>query len=137
MELRGDPLRQLRRRVDRVLHVSAHLLQERLGRRGIGVERGLRELKSHGERHQVLLHAAVELPLDAAAVGVGGADEPCPRRAQLGELRVQALDVVVIGQRDLPSWVGGSCPRSRARRQAEKPASAKKAATGFIHLLPP
>ena len=82
-----DPLREARRLVEGVLHVAADLLEERLCGGGIGVERGLRELEPHGERHQVLLHAAVQLALDPAAVGIGGADEPCPRRAQLGELR--------------------------------------------------
>ena len=40
----------------------------------------------------MLLHAVVELPLDPAAVGIGGQDEPLPRRAQLLDLEAQPVE---------------------------------------------
>jgi hypothetical protein len=89
----------------------------------------------------VLLHAAVQPALDAATAGVGGEDEPLPRRAQLGEFGVQVLaPFVLVGCQliGLPSWSqrkfsviapsASSRPSLRLRRRA---------VPRDIHLLAP
>jgi hypothetical protein len=43
----------------------------------------------------MLLHAVVQNALDRTIFGVAGKNEPRPGRAQLGDLRAKALDVVV------------------------------------------
>ncbi len=75
---RIDALRKQRRLVERLLDVATHLLEERLGRRGIGVRRLPSELQIDCERDEVLMHAIVQVTLDAAAVGIRGHDEPLP-----------------------------------------------------------
>ena len=40
----------------------------------------------------MLLHAVVQVALDLAALGVGGQDEPLPRRAQLRDLEAQPVE---------------------------------------------
>ena len=89
---RVDPVRELRRLVQRLLHVAPHLVEERLRRGGIGVRQLARELQVDRERDQVLLRAVVEVALDPAAVGIGGQDEPLPGRAQLLDLEAQPVE---------------------------------------------
>ena len=90
-----------------------------------------RELQVDGERDQVLLHAVVEVALDAAAVGIGGQDEPLPGRAQLLDLEAQPVERF-LQRLDVPSLQGdrpparglrGSCPSSHRRRQAAQHAA--------------
>ena len=42
----------------------------------------------------MLLHAVVQVTLDRATVGVGGQNEPCPGRAQPGDLGAKTLELV-------------------------------------------
>ena len=42
----------------------------------------------------MLLHAVVQIALDRATVGIGGQNEPRPRRAQLGDLDAKTLELV-------------------------------------------
>ena len=44
------------------------------------------ELDLHRKRHELLLHALVQLALDPPAVFAGGDDEPPPGRAQVFDL---------------------------------------------------
>jgi len=44
----------------------------------------------------MLLHAVVQNALDRAIFGVAGKNKPRPGRAQLGDLRAKALDVVAL-----------------------------------------
>ena len=80
-ERRVDALRELRRLADRLLDVSSHVLDRGLRSLRVGVHLHARELEVDGERHEMLLHAPVQLALDRAAVGVGREDEPLARRA--------------------------------------------------------
>ena len=73
----------------------------------------------------MLLHAVVQVALDAAAVGIGGQDEPLPGCAQLFDLDaqpverlLQRLDVPSLQAIDLLSLTRyGSCPSWHRRRQ--------------------
>ena len=69
---RVDPLREPRRLVQGLRHPPAHLVEERCGGHGIGAHELARELKVDRERDQVLLRTVVELPLEAAPLGVAG-----------------------------------------------------------------
>ncbi len=73
---RVDPLRKLRRLVQRLLYVTAHLVQERSRGCRIGHDQFARELEVDRERHEVLLHAVVQFALDATAIVVGRKHEP-------------------------------------------------------------
>jgi hypothetical protein len=44
------------------------------------------------ERHELLLHARVQVALDPAAVRIGGQDQPFSRRAQLLDLQPQPIE---------------------------------------------
>ena len=108
-----DALRELRRLADRLLDVSSHVLDRGLRSLRVGVHLHARELEVDGERHEVLLHAPVQLALDRAALGVGREDEPLARRAQPCDLAAQLVErhverVVVHGR---------SCASSRRRSQ--------------------
>ena len=82
-------------------------------RRRVRVHLHARELEVDRERHEMLLHAPVQLALDRAAVGVGRENEPLARCAQRRELAAQLVER--LGER-----VGGhgrSCASSRRRSQ--------------------
>ena len=51
----------------------------------------VRELKVHGERDEVLLHARAG-DVRQAAVGIGGLDEPPPGRVQLRDLEAEPVE---------------------------------------------
>ena len=89
---RVDPLRELRRLVQRLLHVAPHLVEERLRRGRIGVRQIARELQVDREGDQVLLRTVVEVVLDSATVGIGGQDEPLSGRPQLFHLEAQPVE---------------------------------------------
>jgi hypothetical protein len=55
----------------------------------------------------VLLHARVQVPLDHAAVGIGGQDEPSPGGAELRDLEAQPVERFAQ-LLDVPSIQGGS-----------------------------
>ena len=76
-----DALRELRRLADRLLDVSSHVLDRGLRSLRVRVHLHARELEVDGERHEVLLHAPVQLALDRAALGVGRENEPLARCA--------------------------------------------------------
>ena len=40
----------------------------------------------------MLLHTLVQVTLDSPAIGIGGEDEPLPRRTQLRQLEPQAVE---------------------------------------------
>jgi hypothetical protein len=44
------------------------------------------------ERHELLLHARVQVALDPAPVGIGGQDQPFSRRAQLLDLQAEPIE---------------------------------------------
>ena len=79
----------------RLAELARRLLEQLLRRRGVGVELLAREPQVERQRDQPLLGAVVEVALEAAALVVGGLDDPRPRRAQLldpgAQLDVQAL----------------------------------------------
>ena len=83
---RVDPLRKLRRLVQRLLHVAPHLFEEPPRRSRVGVRQGPASCEVDRERDQLLLHAVVQVALDPPAVCVGRQDEPLPGRAQLRDL---------------------------------------------------
>ena len=93
-QLRVDPLGQPCRFVQRLLHVARHLFKERLRASWIRVDQWAGELQLDREGDKVLLHAVVQVTLDRATVGVAGQNEPCPRRAQPGDLRAKTLELV-------------------------------------------
>ncbi len=82
-----DSLGELGRLLERLLHVSPHLFEERLGSGRVGVDQTDRELEVDRERDQVLLHPVVQLAFDPAPVGVGREDEPSLQRRQRASLR--------------------------------------------------
>ena len=86
-----DPLRELRRLLERLLHVASQLLEERLRRHGIVVHQPFRELEVDRERNEVLLDAVVQLALDPASVAVGCQDER-PKPRVLSSLHGVSLD---------------------------------------------
>ena len=76
------------------MHVARHLVKERLRAAGSESDQLAGELELDRERDKVLLHAVVQVTLDRATVGIGGQNEPRPRRAQLGDLGAQPLELV-------------------------------------------
>jgi hypothetical protein len=76
------------------LHVARHLFKERLRASWIRVDQWAGELQLDREGDKVLLHAVVQVTLDRATVGVAGQNEPCPRRAQPGDLGAKTLELV-------------------------------------------
>ncbi len=114
---------------------ALELVEERLRRRGIGVHRSRGDLEVGGEPHQILLHALVQRPLDAATFGIGGQRESCPRSSELLDLAAQPIEgclrVGLLGLQRIPScaWMPGSCPSSLGRRQAASTVSGRTAAS--------
>jgi hypothetical protein len=79
-----EPFREPPRLVERLVDIPPRIRETLGGTREAG--RRLRELELDRERDEALLQPVVELALQAAPVGVDGADEPRARRAQLPEL---------------------------------------------------
>ena len=89
---------------------------EELGRRLVDEGRSTRRtlarlVESHRQGNESLLGAVVEVALDAAPLGVAGLDDPCPRGANLLELRAnlgrkplildrKAFEVSVVQQKE-------------------------------------
>ena len=127
-----DPLREVRRLVE--ASCTSRPISSRSAFAAAGSESSADSASwsLHGERDQVLLHAAVQLALDLG----GGRHRRRGRAVPATRAARRAPRADARSHRDQParppfrSWVGGSCPRSRARRQAEKPVSARRAATG-------
>ena len=72
---RVDALSEQGRFVERPPNVALHLVEQRVDGCGVGVCRSPGELQGGRQGDQVLVHAAVQLTLDRAAVGIGGQDE--------------------------------------------------------------
>ena len=103
-------------------------------------EPGLGPAEVHGQGHQPLLGAVVQVPLDTAALGVRGADRLGPAAFELadpaGHVRLAAGADQVAGDRDVG---GGQSPRHRRRhgeqdepgrhRHRHQPAGAGKPAS--------
>ncbi len=82
-----DSLGELSRLLERLLHVSPHLFEERLGSCRVGLGQPDRELEVDRERDQVLLHPVVQLAFEPAPVGVGREDELSLQPRQRASLR--------------------------------------------------
>jgi hypothetical protein len=93
---RVDPRRQQAHVVEGLLDVSSDLLEERRQRRGAVVGGPAGELQGNPERDQPLLHAVVQLVLDAAALRIGGGDQPRARRAKRSDVEVQVVEPPIV-----------------------------------------
>ena len=80
---------QLAQLLQRELQLLRRPGEQLLRRVGIGAELGLRQAQRERERDEPLLGAVVQVPLEPAALGVGGLDEARARALQLGELHLQ------------------------------------------------
>ena len=93
------------------------------------------DLEVGGEPDQILLHALVQGPLDAATFGIGGQREAFPRGSELLDLAAQPIEgwllVGLLGLQRMPPAPGlpGSCPSSLGRRQAGSTVSDRRAAS--------
>ena len=85
-------MRELPRLLQGQLHLTAHVLEQRLGREGIGTHQIARELELDRERDQVLLRTVVKLALDPAAVCIVGDSQPLAGRAQVFDLDAKPLE---------------------------------------------
>ena len=115
-------VRKLRRLLQRSLHVTAHVVEQRPPR-GSPVDQLARELEVDRERDQVLLRTVVELALDPASLDVVGDGEPLARRAARRPRRGAGRATPPPSRRcEAPfstscSRTTGSCPSSNGRRQ--------------------
>ena len=85
-------MRELPRLLQGQLHLTAHVLEQRVCREGIGIDEIARKLEVDRERDQVLLRTVVELALDPAAVCIVGDSEPLPGRAQLFDFDAEPVE---------------------------------------------
>jgi hypothetical protein len=85
-------MRKLRRLLQCELHLTTHVLEQRLCRAGIGIDQIPRELEIDRKRDQVLLRTVVEVALDPAAVCIVGDSQPLAGRAQVFDLRAEPLE---------------------------------------------
>ena len=82
-ERRVDASGQVAQGVQRLLSVSLHVVEQGLGAVQITTSEVLGQPELHGEGHQLLLRAVVDVALEPAAFGVGRRDDPLARRPQL------------------------------------------------------
>ena len=123
-------MRKLRGLLEGQLHLTTHVLEQRLCRERIGSDQIPRQLEIDRERDQVLLRTVVEVALDPAAVCIVGDSQPLARGAQVVDLEAEALERLLrcLDMRKLRcptscSRATGSCPSSNRRRQeAQHPA---------------
>ena len=87
-----DPIGELRGLAECLLHVASQLVECHLRPLGIRLHPAGGELEVDRERHEVLLHAPVQLPLERPAVGVGGEDDPLARRTQRRDLLAELVE---------------------------------------------
>ena len=85
-------MRELPRLLQGQLHLTAHVLEQRICREGIGIHQIARELEVDRERNQMLLRTVVELALDPASVCIVGDSQPLAGRAQLFDLDAQPVE---------------------------------------------
>ena len=91
------------------------LVDHRLGVLGVVLDGVAGEAELHGEGHEVLLGAVVQVPLELAALGVGGGHDAGPRLLQLVVAQPQLVEAglerrvelhVVQRQADLAGQLG-------------------------------
>ena len=129
---RVDAARQLPELVDRVAQLRDRLVE--LAREAIRSDplhlSGI--LETDRDPGQVLLRPVMQRPLDASALRVTRGDQPCPRRAQLGQLGGQqvgelaVLDVCRQGRVDLLWRVASGEPRRDRRKRPAFRAEAQR-----------
>ena len=85
-------MRELPRLLQSQLHFTAHVLEQRVCREGIGIDQIASELEVDRERDQVLLRTVVELALDSAAVCIVGDSQPLAGRAQLFDFDAEPVE---------------------------------------------
>jgi len=85
-------MRELPRLLQGQLHFTAHVLEQRVCREGIGIDQIASELEVDRESDQVLLRTVVELALDSAAVCIVGDSQPLAGRAQVVDLEEESLE---------------------------------------------
>lgn len=73
-------MRKLSRFLQRQLHFTAHVLEQRMCRKWVGIHQIARELEVDRERNQVLLRTVMKLALDAASRCILGDSEPLAGR---------------------------------------------------------
>ena len=140
---REDPVGELLQLPQRSPHFALHLVEERLRRRGIGFHGPRGDLEDGGEPDQILLHAAVQCPLDVATFGIADKRESSPRGSELLDLAAQPIEgwllVGLIDLQRMPPAPGssGSCPPSLGRRQAASTVSRRMAASRAFARPPP
>ena len=78
-----------------------------------------RDLQLEGQRHEPLLGAVVEVPLDALPLAIAGLDDPRARRANLAELRLDLGGQPIVLDRQ-PHRAGDRGHRGRARRAGSR-----------------
>ena len=86
-----DPQGEAPQRVQSLLQVAPHLVEESGSPCRVGVDQSAGVLQVDREPDQVLLGTVVQLALDAAPVGIGSEHEPLPRCSQLVDLAAQAV----------------------------------------------
>ena len=84
-----DAAGQLAQLGGRRRELGHRLVEQLAGHLRVGVELAARQAQVHGERHQPLLGAVVEVALDPAPLGVAGVDDAGARGAQLLDLGAQ------------------------------------------------
>ena len=75
-----DAAGQLAQLGGRLVELLHRLVEQLGGRRRVGVELVAGQAQVHGQRHQPLLGAVVEVALDPAPLGVAGLDDAAPAR---------------------------------------------------------
>ena len=78
---RVDPVGEVTQLPDRLLDLLCHLVKHLRALAGIVGDHVPGQAQVHGERHQVLLGAVVQVPLHPTAFGVAGRHDPGPRFA--------------------------------------------------------
>ncbi len=86
---RVDAAGELAQLGGRLVELRKGFVQQLAGRGRVVVELAAHQAQAHGQRHQPLLGAVVEVALDPAAFLVPGLDDAGARGAQLGYLRLQ------------------------------------------------
>ena len=84
---------------ERLLRFSMGFGHEGAGGVGIGVELVLGPAQVHGQRHQPLLCAVVEIPLDPLTVDLDRVDDAGPALGELGDPFVELLGATGTEQR--------------------------------------
>ena len=110
-----DPQGEAPERVQSLLQVAPHPVEEDGSPGRVGVDQPAGMLQVDREPDQVLLGTVVQLALDPAPVGIGSEHEPLPRRSQLLDLGAQAVARAPPMPRSAdPSSATASCSTMRS-----------------------